>query len=122
MAGTLQLAELVALAGDAGASVRLLGDPAQLASVDAGGALRLLEAEVGAVHLDHLHRFVDPAEAAATLQAARRRPQPRSASTCPTTGSATGSREAMLEAAYDGWAADVAGAAPRCSSPCTAAT
>ena len=68
MANTLQIAEIVESAKAAGASVRLLGDPAQLASVEAGGALRLLEAEVGAAHLDELHRFVDPAEAAATLQ------------------------------------------------------
>jgi ATP-dependent exoDNAse (exonuclease V) alpha subunit len=68
MAGTLQLADLVTLAKDAGAVVRLLlGDPAQLSAIEAGGALRLLEAEVGAVHLDHLHRFNEPDEATATL-------------------------------------------------------
>jgi hypothetical protein len=86
--------------------VRLLGDPAQLASVEAGGALRLLEAEVGAAHLDHLHRFVDPDEAAATLllragdvnaltfYVARDRIR-------------DGSRQAMLEGAYEGGADDV---------------
>ena len=67
MAGTLQLADLVTLAKNTGAVVRLLGDPAQLTAVEAGGALRLLEAEVVAVHLDQLHRFTNPAEAAATL-------------------------------------------------------
>jgi ATP-dependent exoDNAse (exonuclease V) alpha subunit len=67
MVGTLQLVDLVTLAKDAGAVVRLLGDPARLSAVEAGGALRLLEAEVGAVHLNQLYRFTHPAEAAATL-------------------------------------------------------
>ena len=86
--------------------MRLVGDPAQLASVDAGGALRLLEAEVGAVHLDHLHRFVDPAEATATL---RLRDGDPSALGFYLSHDRIrdGSRDAMLEAAYDGWAADV---------------
>jgi len=106
MAGTLQLAEIAALARQAGASVRLIGDPAQLASVEAGGALRLLESEVGGARLDHLHRFADPDEAAATLQLREGNPDAlgfylgRSRVQ-------HGSREAMLEAAYDGWAADV---------------
>ncbi len=68
MAGTLRLARLVDLATARGAVVRLLGDPRQLAAVESGGALRLIEAEVGAVHLEIVHRFADPAEAAATLR------------------------------------------------------
>ena len=106
MAGTLQLAELVQTATRAGAAVRLLGDPSQLASVEAGGALRLLEAEVGSVHLDRLHRFADPAEAAATLRL-------RAGDTAAlgfyksNNRIRSGSRDAMLESAYDGWAADV---------------
>jgi ATP-dependent exoDNAse (exonuclease V) alpha subunit len=59
MAGTLQLARLLEHAEGAGAAVRLLGDPAQLASVDAGGALRLLEREAGATYLSDPHRFSD---------------------------------------------------------------
>ena len=106
MANTLQLAEIVTLAREAGASVRLLGDPGQLASVEAGGTLRLLEAEVGAVHLHELHRFVDPAEAAATLQL--RAGDPTALSFYFTEGRIReGSREAMLESAYEGWAKDV---------------
>jgi conjugative relaxase-like TrwC/TraI family protein len=106
MAGTLRLDRLVAHARAAGAQVRLLGDPAQLAAVEAGGALRLLTTEIGAARLDQLHRFRDPAEAAATLRLraghsdgldyyfARRRVR-------------GGTREAMLEAAYEGWRADM---------------
>jgi hypothetical protein len=48
--------------------VRLLGDPQQLAAVEAGGALRMLARESGAVELDELHRFCSPDEARASLQ------------------------------------------------------
>jgi ATP-dependent exoDNAse (exonuclease V) alpha subunit len=68
MAGTLRLDRLVKYARDAGAQVRLLGDPAQLSAVEAGGALRLLAAEAGATRVDQLHRFHDPDQAAATLR------------------------------------------------------
>ena len=106
MAGTLHLAQLLDLTQAAGASVRLLGDPAQLAAVDAGGALRLLEREVGAAHLSELHRFRDPAEARATL--ALRAGDPAAIDFYDDHGRiVAGPRDAMLEAAYDGWAADV---------------
>ncbi|MGP4109705.1 MobF family relaxase [Streptomyces sp. 4N509B] len=67
MAGTHNLARVVAEAEAAGALVRLLGDPAQLGSVESGGALRLLTREVGAAELEILHRFRAPGEADATL-------------------------------------------------------
>jgi len=106
MAGTLQLSRLVEMAAAAGAGVRLLGDPAQLASVDAGGALRLLEREVGATHLTDLHRFRDPTEGAATL--ALRAGDPHAVDFYRENGRIeSGSRDAMLELAYDRWAADV---------------
>lgn len=106
MAGTLQLAQLVTLARTRGATVRLVGDPAQLASVDAGGALRLLESEVGAAHLDHLHRFADPDEAAATLQLRDGNPEAL-AFYLTHKRVEHGSREAMTDAAYDAWSSDV---------------
>jgi len=94
------------LGRESGAVVRLIGDPSQLSAVEAGGALRLLDAEVGAVRLDHLHRFADPDEAFATTQLREGDP-----------GALTfylqhdrvrhGSREAMLNAAYEAWAADI---------------
>ena len=68
MAGTPHLDRLLTLARDAGARVRLLGDDRRLAAVESGGALRLLARDAGAVELDVVHRFADPAEAAATLQ------------------------------------------------------
>ncbi|MET9611695.1 MobF family relaxase [Kitasatospora indigofera] len=68
MAATTQLAAIVRRAERAGAHVRLIGDPAQLAAVEAGGALRLLQSEVGAVHLSAVHRFRHPEEAQASLK------------------------------------------------------
>ncbi|MFE5407094.1 MobF family relaxase [Streptomyces sp. NPDC056580] len=68
MAGTLLLDRVLADAAAAGAVVRLLGDPHQLAAVEAGGALRLISrAAGGTVELDRLHRFRVPGEADASL-------------------------------------------------------
>ncbi|MFH8260532.1 MobF family relaxase [Streptomyces roseolus] len=67
MAGTLLLDEILADAAATGAVVRLLGDPHQLAAVEAGGALRLISRAGGAVELDQLHRFRVPGEADASL-------------------------------------------------------
>lgn len=67
MAGTRRLDWITQYARERGALVRLLGDPAQMSSVEAGGSLRLLIGDTGAYELSDLHRFKDPAEAAATL-------------------------------------------------------
>ncbi|MFD5079522.1 MobF family relaxase [Streptomyces sp. NPDC058371] len=67
MAGTLLLDRILADASAAGAVVRLLGDPHQLAAVEAGGALRLIARAGGAVELDQLHRFSIDGEADASL-------------------------------------------------------
>jgi hypothetical protein len=48
-------------------SVRLVGDDQQLAAIGAGGVLRDIKQTHGALHLTELHRFTDPAEAAASL-------------------------------------------------------
>ena len=68
MAGTLNLAKVTSIAERHGAHVRLIGDDRQLAAVESGGALRLLEREVGSVKLEEIHRFTDPVEAEATRQ------------------------------------------------------
>jgi ATP-dependent exoDNAse (exonuclease V) alpha subunit len=52
---------------DRGASVRLVGDDQQLAAIGAGGILRDIQQTHGALHLAELHRFTNPAEAAASL-------------------------------------------------------
>lgn len=67
MASTQDLARLVEFARSRDAVVRLIGDDQQLASVSAGGVLRDIAADAGAITLSELVRFKDPAEAAATL-------------------------------------------------------
>ena len=106
MAGTLMLDRLVRRAHRAGAVVRLLGDDQQLAAVEAGGVIRHLAAEVGAVRMSQVVRFTNPDEAAATLQVRdgdpaaldfylnHQRVTPATAETAP-------------DAAYTAWLADV---------------
>ena len=67
MAGTAELARAVAWAISRGGSVRLVGDDAQPAAVGAGGVLRDLAHTHGAIRLQQVVRFTDPAEAAASL-------------------------------------------------------
>jgi hypothetical protein len=67
MADTLSLDTAVRFAIDRGASVRLVGDDQQLAAISAGGVLRDIQQRHGALQLTELHRFTDPAEAAASL-------------------------------------------------------
>ena len=67
MADTLSLDAAVQFAIDRGASVRLVGDDQQLAAIGAGGVLRDIKHTHGALHLTELHRFTNPAEAAASL-------------------------------------------------------
>ncbi|AMM22898.1 hypothetical protein AX769_22460 (plasmid) [Frondihabitans sp. PAMC 28766] len=68
MAGTRRLRDVVQLAQEHGAFVRLIGDDRQLSAVEAGGALRLIDREVGSVQLEHVHRFRDKDEAEASLR------------------------------------------------------
>ena len=67
MADTLSLDTAVQFAINRGASVRLVGDDQQLAAIGAGGVLRDITHTHGALRLTELHRFTDPAEAAASL-------------------------------------------------------
>ncbi|MFL6044592.1 MAG: MobF family relaxase [Propionibacteriaceae bacterium] len=67
MADTLTLDTAVQFAIDRGASVRLVGDDQQLAAIGAGGVLRDITQTHGALQLTALHRFTNPAEAAASL-------------------------------------------------------
>ena len=75
MADTLSLDTAVAFIVGRGGSVRLVGDDQQLAAIGAGGVLRDIDATHGAVRLTELHRFTDPAEAAATLALRDGRPE-----------------------------------------------
>ncbi len=57
LAGTLSLAALAHQAESAGATMLLVGDPAQLNAVDAGGALRMLADAPGVAELSSVWRF-----------------------------------------------------------------
>jgi DNA primase catalytic core len=73
MAATTDLASAIDYITSRGGQVRLVGDDRQLASVAAGGVLRDIAHQVGAVTLGEVHRFrncdgsLNHAEAAATL-------------------------------------------------------
>ncbi|MHA7174859.1 MobF family relaxase [Arthrobacter monumenti] len=105
MAGTKSLARVLDIAENYGAAVRLIGDDKQLSAVEAGGALRRLESEVGSVQLEDVHRFQDPKEAAASL--ALRTPAPGEADPFGyylDNGRITGgSTEQMIDNLYGHW-------------------
>ena len=75
MADTLSLDAAVQFAIDRGASVRLVGDDQQLAAIGAGGVLRDIKQTHGALRLTELHRFTNPAEAAASLTLREGKPE-----------------------------------------------
>jgi conjugative relaxase-like TrwC/TraI family protein len=75
MADTLSLDIAVQFIIGRGGSIRLIGDDQQLAAIGAGGVLRDIQASHGALRLTELHRFTDPAEAAATLAVRDGRPE-----------------------------------------------
>ncbi len=106
MAGTLRLHTLLTHARTAGAQIRLVGDPHQLGAVESGGAFRLIVHDVGAVELTDLHRFTDPAEAAATrlLRDGDRGAIDHYQDRGRLHG---GARDHMLDAAYTAWHRDL---------------
>lgn len=75
MADTISLDTAVAFALSRGASVRLIGDDQQLAAIGAGGVLRDIKANHGAIHLTEIMRFRSPAEASASLALRQGRPE-----------------------------------------------
>lgn len=107
LAGTLTLDRLTGLAAVAGAKVLLVGDWAQLQSVEAGGAFALLAASrEDTPELTEVHRFTNGWERAASLDLRFGR----------TEGIATylhhdrvreGTTAEMIDAAYAAWRADL---------------
>jgi conjugative relaxase-like TrwC/TraI family protein len=75
MADTLTLDTAVGFVVRRGGSVRLVGDDQQLAAIGAGGVLRDIHQIHGALHLTELHRFTNPAEAAASLALREGKPE-----------------------------------------------
>ncbi|TAM71717.1 MAG: conjugal transfer protein [Microbacteriaceae bacterium] len=107
LAGTLSLDRITALAADAGAKVLLVGDYAQLQSVDAGGAFSLLVHDRGdAPELVDVHRFVDPWEKTASLGLRHGRTEVID-TYLDHDRIQGGETEAMIDAAYTAWRTDV---------------
>lgn len=107
MSSTPDVAAVVDIARKAGASVRLLGDPAQLQAVGAGGLLRLVDHQVGAVYLEEIHRFADPNEKVASL-ALRDGDTSGLEFYIDHARTAGGTRGAMTDELYAAWTADQA--------------
>jgi conjugative relaxase-like TrwC/TraI family protein len=111
MVTTPKLAEVVAVAARNGAVVRAIGDDRQLGAIGSGGALRLLNNEVGAVRLEEVHRFHTEGEADASL--ALREPATVGADTpfqwyLENNRVTAGTTEAMTQDAFTAWMTDTA--------------
>lgn len=106
LADTRTLDRLGTIAAEAGAKVLLVGDPAQLQSVEAGGAFSML-AQVwpDVPELTDVHRFVHEWEKAATLDLREGRAE-AIAAYARHDRLREGSTEQMLDAAYSAWRAD----------------
>ncbi|WP_146772056.1 MobF family relaxase [Lentzea atacamensis] len=106
MAGTHTLHDVVAYALRRGADVRLVGDDRQLASVEAGGAVRWFEHTNGATRLKEVVRFHDPGQRAASL--ALHEGNPAGLDYYFDQGWVSeGSRETIRDAAHRAWRADL---------------
>lgn len=106
LAGTLSLDRITGLAASAGAKVLLVGDYAQLQSVDAGGAFGLLAHSRDDVpELVDVHRFTHVWEKIASLDLRHGRTE--AIDVYERQGRIMdGETEAMIDAAYEAWRAD----------------
>lgn len=109
MAGTHTLHAAVKYALDHGADVRLIGDDRQLAAVEAGGAIRLIAHDVGAIRFHQVVRFKGPdryKQANASLKI--REGDPRGLTYYLENGLVRGgSIDTMRDAALHAWRADL---------------
>ena len=105
MADTISLATVIDHVVGRGGSVRLVGDDQQLAAISAGGVLRDIAEIHGAVELNELLRFQDPAEANASLALRDGRPEALGFYLDEDRIHA-GTQESSLEAAFNDWARD----------------
>jgi hypothetical protein len=106
MAGTHTLHTLVRYALRRGADVRWVGDDHQLASVEAGGAVRWFAMHNGALRLKEVVRFKDRHQAAASILI--REGSPAGLKYYFDQGWVTGgSRETIRDAAHTAWRADL---------------
>lgn len=106
LAGTLSLDRITALASSAGAKVLLVGDYAQLQSVDAGGAFGLLaHGRDDVPELVDVHRFTHSWEKSTSLDLRHGRTEAIDAYD-EHARIIDGETEAMVDAAYEEWRAD----------------
>jgi conjugative relaxase-like TrwC/TraI family protein len=106
LAGTLSLDRIAHLAQDAGAKVLLVGDYAQLQSVDAGGAFAMIARDrADTPELADVHRFTHAWEKTASLEL--RHGRTAAIDTYLAHERITdGEAEAMTDTAYNAWRAD----------------
>jgi hypothetical protein len=108
LAGTMTLDRITAHAAAAGAKVLLVGDWAQLQSVEAGGAFGMLaEARDDAPELVDIHRFTHVWEKRASLDLRHGRPEAVDAYLAHERVS-NGGADDMADAAYRAWRDDIA--------------
>ena len=106
MAGTRTLDRLTGLAAEAGAKVLLVGDWAQLQSVDAGGAFAMLaDARDDVPELTEIHRFTHKWEKTASLDLRHGRVE-AIGDYARHDRLRDGTTEEMIDAAYAAWRAD----------------
>jgi hypothetical protein len=108
LVGTFALEELVVSVRDARAKVALVGDPAQLSAVDAGGMFAALVRDQGglAAELSDVRRFMNPWEREASVEL--RAGFPDAVDAYESHGRvAGGTRDEMLDALYRAWKEDV---------------
>ncbi len=104
-ADTLSLDTAITFILKRGGSVRLVGDDQQLGAIAAGGVLRDIASQHGAVHLNELLRFADPAEGNASL--ALRDGRPESLGFYLDNGRVhIGDLDGLTRAVFDSWKAD----------------
>jgi len=107
LASTLSLDRICRLAAHAGAKVLLVGDHAQLQSVDAGGAFSLLvHSRIDAPELVDIHRFIHEWEKSASLLMRDGDPDAVDAYAAHDR-LRHGESEAMTDAAYAAWRSDI---------------
>lgn len=106
LAGTLSLDRITALAASAGAKVLLVGDYAQLQSVDAGGAFGLLaHSHDDVAELVNVHRFTHAWEKTSSLDLRHGRAEAIDAYE-KHARIVDGETETLVDAAYEAWRAD----------------
>jgi len=107
LAGSFAMDELVTVAGAAGAKVVLVGDPAQISAVEAGGMFGALvrDRDGLAPELTDVRRFTHYWEKGASVEL--RQGSPDAIDAYATHGRVSeGSRDEMLDALYRGWKED----------------